>query len=115
MQIYAKLVRGEVRSIRTLSPTCPVTADSEIRDLGFIDTNDSLDWLSTQLTSTSSDDALMAISVHDGRRPVQMLIDIVKDQHGEPDLREHALFWLVQSNSDLAYDYLDRLLTSSSR
>ena len=29
------------------------------------------------------------------------------------DVRGNALFWLAESDSDLAYDYVDRLLSSS--
>jgi hypothetical protein len=117
MQLYAKMNGGELETLRALSARCEVRAMSEIRDLGVVDTNDSLDWLGKQIDSRpkDADDVMMAIIVHDGERPVQMLFDIVESKRRDFELREHALFWLVQSDSALAYDYLDRLLTGSTR
>ena len=115
MQIYARMKDGELRSLRALSASCEVRASSEIRDLGVVDTDASLDWLSRRLDAQPkrADDVMMAIIVHQGPRPVEMLFDIVTNRRSDIGLREHALFWLVQSDSDLAFEYLDGLLSST--
>ena len=47
--------------------------------------------------------------MHEGSRAVQILIDVVEsDAH--MDIREEAVFWMAQSDSEEAFDYLDRLL-----
>ena len=44
---------------------------------------------------------------------VTMLLDIAKSNDLDMDVREDALFWLAQSNSDLAYAYINQLLFDS--
>lgn len=114
MQIYVKLEGGKARRIRTLSPQCPVEADGDINDLGTVATDDSLDWLIAQIgddTRTASD-ALLAISAHAGPRAIETLVSAIENRAFARKVREEALFWLVNSGSDEAYEYLDRLLTA---
>ena len=44
---------------------------------------------------------------------VTMLLDIAKSDDLGMDVREEALFWLAQSNSDAAYVYINELLFDS--
>ena len=80
-------------------------------DFGLIDTDASIDWFQ-QFIGDRSDlgsDALAAISMHDSDRAVQIMIDVVEsDAH--MDVREEAVFWMAQSESEAAFAYLDRLL-----
>jgi len=139
MQIYIRLDDGNVDRVRTLSPHCGVEADSEIRDLGLLQTDESLDWLAKR---SDSADTFMAVAVHEGERPARLLMDaavkggdsdeavfalsllpeetavdslkkLLENRRLDMRVREQALFWLVQSDSDIAYDYIDRLLTSN--
>ena len=114
MQIYVKLQGGRATHIRTLSPQCPVETEAGIRDLGLIATDESLDWLSNQVSGNRrvSSDALLAISAHESPRAVEMLVSAIENRDLQKKVREEALFWLVTSGSDEAYAYLDRLLSS---
>jgi len=41
---------------------------------------------------------------------VAIFLDIVKNSSFDMDVREDALIWLAQSNSDIAFEYFDQLL-----
>lgn len=83
IQIYVRLDNGEPKDIRVLSSNCPASTESEIRDHGLVSAEESLDWFRS----------------------------IIEDQGLDMDIREEALFGLVQSESTAAFDYLDRLLS----
>jgi hypothetical protein len=115
-QFYVQLNSGQPTEIEIVGHWCNSWNRSakkypEATDLGLLDTDTSIDWLQ-QLTGERSDlssDALAAISMHEGSRAVQILIDVVEsDAH--MDVREEAVFWMAQSDSEEAFDYLDRLL-----
>jgi hypothetical protein len=115
-QFYVQLKSGEPKEIEIVGHWCNNWKRSdkkypEATDLGLLDTDTSIDWLQ-QLTGERSDlssDALAAISMHEGSRAVRILIDVVEsDAH--MDVREEAVFWMAQSESEEAFDYLDRLL-----
>ena len=110
--MYAQLHRGKVAQIRTLSPHCAVESKSGIRDLGVVDTSDSIEWLQGQVTlrSAVAEDALMAISTHEEDAALESLRRYIEDRSLDIDLREEALFWLVQSDSEPGWAYLDTLL-----
>ena len=83
-------------------------------DLGSLGADESIDWLQQHIGTGSdlSSDALAAISRHAGDRSLQILIDIVEsDAHDE--IREEAVFWIAMSESDKAFDYINRLLMSN--
>ncbi len=54
--------------------------------------------------------AVFALSQLPGGRAVKALIAIVEDSETETSIRKRALFWLAQTESDTALDYLHRLL-----
>jgi hypothetical protein len=112
LQIYALMRSGKPVKVRALSSQCEVTADSEITDLGFIEVDESIDWLERYIEPRSglSSDAIMAIALHPGNRSVETLAAIVKNGT-DRKIREEALFWLGQSGSDAAFDVFDRLLS----
>ena len=114
MQIYVLTSDGEPEKIRALSSQCRVTSKSEIADLGFFETDDSVKWLQQHIDSYSdtSSDAMAAISTHDGERPISILMDVVRG-NSSIENRKDALFWLAMSDSDTAYEFLDRLLSKN--
>jgi hypothetical protein len=83
IQIYVRLDDGEPKDIRVLSSNCPVSTESEVADHGLVSAGESLTWFRS----------------------------IIEDQRLDIDIREEALFGLVQSESDAAFDYIDSLLT----
>jgi hypothetical protein len=85
IQVYVRLDDGEPKDIRVLSSNCPVSTESEVADHGLISASESLAWFRS----------------------------IIEDQRLDIDVREEALFGLVQSESDAAFDYIDSLLTQS--
>jgi hypothetical protein len=113
LQIYALMESGLASKLVALSPQCPITAASEINDLGLAAGDDSMQWLRQQVTGDNrlSEDALSAIAGHEAG--IDTLIATLEDRNLPMDLREQALFWLAQSDTDQAYDYLTALLTDS--
>ena len=112
LRVYVRVRGGDIDEIRALSANCPVTARSEISDLGQVDIATSVEWLRRHLANDKDDssEVLAAIAMHAGDAATDALIGIVEDRHNSQDYREEALFWLVQSGSDSAFRYLDRIL-----
>jgi hypothetical protein len=100
MQIYARLAAGVVQEIRAFSASCPVTANSEIVQLGRVDNESSIDWLRDALAEDEelSSETIMAISMHDGEQARDTVINTGRD-HDNPDVRTEAWFWLSQSEA----------------
>lgn len=76
---------GKPTRVRVFSPDCRPDSrgiTGEVTDMGSLSLDDS----------------------------VALLLDIANDQKSDMDVREEALFGLAQSDSDIAYDYIDRLL-----
>ena len=88
-----------------------MTAGSEINDIGLFDAASSINWLATYVATDDalSEDALASIAAH--RDGLVALIDTVENQRLPMDIREQAIFWMVQSDSDEAFDYVATLLT----
>ena len=85
IQIYVRVDDGAPRDIRVLSSNCPASTESEVADHGLVSAGESLDWFRS----------------------------IIEDKQLDMDIREEALFGLVQSESDVAFNYLDRLLAEN--
>ena len=85
IQVYVRLSNGKPKDIRVLSSNCPVSTESDVADHGLVSSIESLGWFRS----------------------------IIEDQRLDMDVREEALFGLVQSESDAAFEYLDRLLTQT--
>ena len=83
IQVYVRIDSGKPKDIRVLSSNCPVSTESEVTDHGIVATATNLNWFRS----------------------------IIEDRSQSSDAREEALFGLVQSQSDAAYDYLDSLLS----
>ena len=116
LQIFASVMSGKPVQLRLRGDSvCFDNFDVEALDLGVVEVDQSIDWLQQYITPESelSSDALLAISLHSGDRPVTILANILKSPV-DRKLREEALFWLVQSDSDEAFAVLDRLLSENN-
>ena len=100
VQVYARLDGGQPVELRTLAPGCPVKSETEIADLGDVDSTASFDWLRrlAHPGSRVGEDALAAIAMHRGDAPRRFLVESARDA-AEGDLREAALFWLAQTGA----------------
>ena len=115
-KFYVQMKGGKPKELEIVGRWCYSRNHSDQRypeamDLGLLDTDTSIEWLQqhTGERSDLSSDALAAISMHEGSRAVRVLIDVVEsDAHME--VREEAVFWMAQSDSEEAFNYLDRLL-----
>ncbi len=83
IQVYVRLEHGTPDDIHVLSSLCPVATESAVSDHGLVSADENLAWFRS----------------------------IIEDKHLGKDVREEALFALVQSNSDKAYAYIDTLLS----
>ena len=110
MQLYALIESGRATRILALSPQCPVSTKSGISDLGLLESGTSFDWLHGYVTRDDrlSEDALAAIAAHSGS--VNALIGIVENRGLPMGIREQALFWMAQSDSDEAFDFFTSIL-----
>ncbi len=82
VQIYARMENGVPVGIRVLSSECPVSAEGTITDHGLVSIAENIYWF---------------------RR-------VIENPRLDMDVREEALFGLVQSESDAVFDYFDDLL-----
>lgn len=67
--------------------------------------------LRNESSAGARENAVFALSQLPDERAVASLVKIVHDVRMEREVREQALFWLVQSDSDEAYDSIDALLS----
>ncbi len=82
VQVYVRMRDGKPVDIRVLSSECPVSAATEITDHGLVSAEENMAWFSS----------------------------VIEDPGQDMDVREDALFGLVQSESDAAFEYLNALL-----
>lgn len=83
--LYVRRENGQPTQIRVFDSNCDVSENESVTDMGRLSKDES----------------------------VIMLLEIVKGRDIGMEVREDALFWLAQSNSDTAFEYLDRLLSDS--
>jgi len=83
--IYVKVINGILKDVRVQGSNCRDSIESEVTEHGLVSAEENLDWFRT----------------------------IIESKHLDMDVREDALFGLVQSESDAAFAYLDRLLTQN--
>ena len=113
VSVYVRRTAGTVTKIRALTSDCPVTTSTPVNDMGVVSNGASVAWLLQHVDAGAriSESALAAISAHAGDEAFTALTTLVEDRDSSRNLREQALFWLAQSNTDEAFNYLDRLLS----
>jgi hypothetical protein len=109
--IFVLIKSGKPAEIDVAGHWCKQRQPENVIDHGLVSTDTSIDWLQQHLGDPSDigEDALAAISRHAGHRALQILIDIVESD-AAADTRQEAIFWMAMSESDAAFDYIDRLL-----
>lgn len=112
LYIYARKRKGDIVELRIRSEQCSVEGEDEFRDLGVVANVDSIGWLKAlaEANTRASEDATGAIAAHASIEALPVLISLVENKRLDQDVREQALFWVVQSSDDEAYVYLDKLL-----
>lgn len=113
LQIFVAMEMGRPVKLRLRGDSiCSGHFEVEATDLGVVEVDRSIDWLRryTEPESELGSEVLMAISLHSGDRPVTILADVIKSGSNRK-MREEALFWLAQSDSDEAFVVIDRLLS----
>jgi hypothetical protein len=112
MMIHVEVRNGKVREIRPLSSACPVRSSTEIHTIESVTVQESIAWLTREADAnrTVVDEAVMALSFHSREAALSALFALLENRAMSMEIREQALFWLVQSDYDEAYAYLDRLL-----
>jgi hypothetical protein len=113
---YVQMKAGKPKEIEIAGRWCNSRNRSDQRhpeatDLGLLEADQSIDWFEQYIGTRSdlSSDALAAISMHESDRALKILIGIVESD-ADMDIREDAVFWMAQSDSEAAFNYLDRLL-----
>jgi len=105
IQVYARLDGGNIKEVRALSSSCPVTANTAVTDLGPVAAGESLEWLEdlVQPNGEHTSDAIAAIAVHAGNQASDMLRDAARSD--DEDIREDTIFWMAQVRiADMADD-----------
>lgn len=116
VRVYVNMREGRPEAIRALAASCPVSADSEIRDLGEVSASVSVDWLQQQLeiAGTVANNAavsptIAALAIHAGDSARRALIDVA--EHGlDEDRRNDAVFWMGQLRAHDSAKDLERLM-----
>jgi hypothetical protein len=116
IQIYVLIEAGRTSKISLPGSNCHWAPNTEIinaeaKDLGSVSADDSIDWLRLHIKAGSdiASDALAAISRHSGNYAFQVLAEVVESD-ADRDFREEAIFWMVVSENEDAFDYIDRLI-----
>ena len=116
IQIYVLIEAGQTSKISLPRWHCRTgnkleKINAETKDLGSVSADDSIDWLRQHIKAESdlASDALAAISQHAGNYAFQVLADVVESD-ADDEFREEAIFWMVVSETDDAFAYIDRLI-----
>lgn len=112
MQVFVEVRNGRVQEIRPLSSACPVQSESKVTTFEDVTEDQSVAWLKDQIAHNPkmADEAVMALSFHTRAHALESLFALLEDRNQRQDTRKQALFWLVQSDYDEAFAYLDELL-----
>lgn len=116
LQIYGRFQAGDLTELRTLSPSCPVRADTTWTDLGRVEAEQSLDWLGMGPGNAGSRageqlqaDRLMALAAHAGDASRKALVQTARTA-GDRKQREQAIFWMGQLRVEETRDELLELM-----
>ena len=111
MQVYVQMSGGAVRQVQTLGDACPIQSDSDVRNLGRIEAEESMRWLERVIEphSRNSTQALGSIAVHAGMAAQEFLVGVA-DNGDEIENRKDAVFWLGQVRAKEAESDIVRLM-----
>lgn len=103
IRVYARFADGKIERLRALSATCPVKAETEIRDLGAVPVDASARWLASLVKDAEVDavtrhqvgeDVLPTLAIHRGSLALDVLSGIARNGARDKQ-REQAVFWLA--------------------
>lgn len=69
--------------------------------------------IANERDSDVREEAVFALSQLPEGRAVKALASILEDKQLDMEIREQALFWLAQAESDVAFEYVNRILTGN--
>ena len=115
---YARISKGEVRSLRVVGDQCPVEGGgAKVAWIGSVDNTASLNWLEAVARSDNHDSvsgsALYAMALHRSNEASEHLYTLAKEPNG--DLADEAIFWLGDARGADGFDVLKRLLAELPR
>ena len=113
VQLYALVDDGRASRLRALSPRCPVTSATEIRDLGVADVDASVAWLAPYLETDLASDAIAGIAAHAGASARDLLVETAR-AGASGDAREESVFWMAQLRIDETADEIRRLMIDNA-
>jgi len=96
IQMYALLDDGDIRKLRALSSSCPVTASTAVTDLGPVTAAESIGWMEQLVEpgNKHASEAIAAIAVHDGEQASNLLREAARSK--DENIREDTVFWMAQ-------------------
>ena len=113
LQINALIEAGRPQQLRIVDRGCNDDELPVTEDLGIVGADESVGWLRRFVSprSSVSSGVLAAIAVHDNEAAAVALRDVIRldDDRGN---RKEAIFWLAQSESEIALAFLDALLSA---
>jgi len=114
LEIHALIESGQPTEFVLPGIQCGRRTPPDSADLGVIAADESIAWLQRYIAPRSavSSEVMAAIAAHATDSAVDVLADVVRFGHDRHN-REEALFWLANSDSDVAFEFIDRLLTGS--
>ncbi len=69
--------------------------------------------IASDTNSDVREHAVFALSLLPGDRAINGLIAVLENRRNKMNVREQALFWLAQSDTDEAFDYVSSLLSNN--
>lgn len=94
VRVYARFANGKLERLRTLAAACPVEANTPIKQLDNVTTEDSARWLIGLKRDGREEDVLSSLAIHRGELPFTTLKAFARDD-ARDETRKHAVFWLA--------------------
>lgn len=115
VRLYVRFDAGQLKQLRMVAASCPVTARSPIQDLGAVAVEPSLHWLQQQLVQRPAlrEDLTAALSAHAGEAAQAALLALAAPGAPRPQ-RQDALFWLALNRGVAGASALEPFLTQDA-
>ncbi|UXI68883.1 HEAT repeat domain-containing protein [Tahibacter amnicola] len=108
--VFARIEGGKVRRLRVTSEDCPIDSTVPVSDLGAPAPAESVAWLTAQLGTSQSDEAMAAIAWHAGA-PADAALKAAAAPGRPMKVRENALFWIGQTRGAAGVETIARFAT----